>query len=382
MRRRRAALRRASLRYNDTCCEGYTASRAAWHGRRPDDRLLVVMGALKSIAKRALVPGFARVAALRWKWRRPGSLLVLAYHRVLPENSPARMTEQPGMYVSPETLDLHLSELTRNFELVHLNDWLRRAKGGATLPKLACAITFDDGWADNWEFALPILVKYGAPVTIFLVSGYVGTAHRYWPNQLMNLLQKAFADPGSVAFPQSLDQIVQPILTETRSRGELRLIDADRAVQRAKRFEEGTIRSLIAAAWESSGDRGHDREILSQKQVVDMAATGLVRFGSHTMTHFRLGAETSVEVLEREIVGSREQVEDMCKVKVDLFCYPNGETSSQAIEIVRRNYLGAVCTRKGWHFPGDDSYLIRRMGLHEDASKTRDWFIARVSGWI
>lgn len=113
-----------------------------------------------------------------------------------------------------------------------------------------------------------------------------------------------------------------------------------------------------------------------------MAATGLVRFGSHTMTHFRLGGQRDAEVLAREIVLSRKQIEDLCGREVDLFCYPNGETSSQAIELVRRHYLGAVSTRKGWHVPHDDAYLIKRIGLHESASGTRDRFVARISGWI
>jgi len=133
------------------------------------------VSALKAIAKRAVVCAVARTAPLTWRWRRPGSLVVLMYHRVLPKDSPARRTEQPGMYVSPETLDLHLGELKRHFELVHLDDWLRRAEARSTLPRLACAITFDDGWRDNYDFALPVLARHGAPATIFLVSSYIGT---------------------------------------------------------------------------------------------------------------------------------------------------------------------------------------------------------------
>lgn len=340
------------------------------------------MSALKKIAKRTAINVVARVAPITWNWRRPGSLLVLMYHRVLPKDSPARKTEEPGMYVSPETFDMHLTELKRRFELVHLDEWLRRAGSGLPLPKLACAITFDDGWRDNYEFALPALVRHNAPATIFLVSSYVGTAQRFWPNQLMSLLSKAFAEPGSVKFPEPLRGIVEPTLARAGQLGALCAGDVDQAIQAAKRLEEEEIRSLVEEAGKSCGDTAGAAEILSRSDVAQMAASGLVRFGSHTMTHFRLGGRIASQDLEREIADSRVHLLDMLGEEIDLFCYPNGETSREAVDCVRRHYLGAVTTCTGWHAAGCDPYLIRRMGVHEDISNTREALLARVSGWL
>lgn len=340
------------------------------------------MSALKAIVKRVAVRTVARIAPLTWRWRRAGSLLVLMYHRVLPKESPARVTEQPGMYVSPEALDLHLCEVKRRFELVHLGDWLLRAKKGSPLPKLACAVTFDDGWRDNHEFALPVLVKHGAPATIFLVSSYIGTTYRFWPNRLMGLLQRASAKPGSVIFPLQLSRIVEPVLAKAAARGQLLADDADAVVQGAKGWDEEEIRGLVETAERSCDDDSQAGEILDAEEIAKMGASGLVRFGSHTATHFRLGGRNSAEVLEREIVGSRKYLQDLSGQAVDLFCYPNGETSAAAIDLVRRHYLGAVTTRKGWHHASGDPYLIRRIGVHDDVSNGREAFLERLSGWL
>lgn len=337
---------------------------------------------VKAGAKHALVRTVAGVAPLAWRWRKPGSLVVLMYHRVLPKDSPIRKMEQPGMYVSPETLDLHLSELKRHFELVHLDEWLRRAKQSAPLPRLACAITFDDGWRDNYDHALPALVKHGAPATIFLVSSFVGTTKRFWPNRLMDLLRRSFANPGSVNFPKPLRLIVEPVLTDAADRGELRADDTDIVVQSAKQWAEQEIRSLVEMAENGYASCTEETEILGREELVTMAATGLVRFGSHTTTHLRLGGAISPAGLEQEIAGSRRELHDLCGQDVDLFCYPNGETSPEAVDLVRRNYLGAVTTRKGWHSPREDAYLVRRIGMHEDVSSTREPFLARLSGWL
>ena len=339
------------------------------------------MSVLKTIAKRAVVQAIAKAAPLTWKWRKPGSLVVLMYHRVLPEESPARKVEQPGMYVSPETLDLHLNELKHHFELVHLDDWLRRAAQGRPLPRLACAITFDDGWRDNFEFALPVLLRHRAPATIFLVSSYVGTTYRFWPSRLMSLLRTAFAEPGSVDFPEPLRRIVEPVLAAARGRGELDGEDTDRVVQGAKGFDEEEIRNLVERAGKCREQGSDSREILNREEVAQMAATGLVRYGSHTATHFRLGGWVSSEELEREIAGSRQQLQELCGQAIDLFCYPNGETSPAAIDQVRDYYLGAVTTATGWHSASADPHLIRRIGVHEDVSNGREPFLERLSGW-
>lgn len=304
------------------------------------------------------------------------------YHRVLPRDSAARRTEQPGMYVSPETLDLHLAELTRHFELVHLDEWLRRSNAGSPLPKRACALTFDDGWQDNYEFALPILARHRAPATIFLVSGYIGTAYRFWPNRLMTLLQTSFAKPGSVSFPEPLCAIVKPALELAARRGEFGADEADAVVQVAKEWDEERIRALVETAEKSTGGIAEVGEILTGEQIVKMGATGLVRFGSHTATHFRLGGRISSQQLEREIVGSRKALQDLTGQAVDTFCYPNGETSPAATDLVRRHYLGAVTTRKGWNDARSDAHLMRRIGVHDDVSSTKDSFLERLSGWL
>lgn len=304
------------------------------------------------------------------------------YHRVLPQQSPARSTEQPGMYVSPQTLDLHLTELKRHFELMHLDEWLQRAKRGSPLPKLACALTFDDGWRDNYEFGLPVLAKHGAPATIFLVSSYIGTTYRFWPNRLMSLLQKSFAKPGSVTFPQPLSRIVEPVLAEAAGRGELRVDDADAVVQGAKGWQEDEIRGLVETAEKSCGDTSEAGEILDREEIAKLDASGLVRFGSHTATHFRLGGRISSEELKQEIVGSQRHLRELSSQAIDLFCYPNGETSPAAIDLVRQHYLGAVTTCKGWHNASSDPYLIRRIGVHDDVSAGADQFVERLSGWL
>lgn len=340
------------------------------------------MSTLKRLAKRAVVHAVARVAPITWRWRKPGSLVVLMYHRVLPKDSPARLSEQPGMYVSPETLDLHLTELKRQFELVHLDDWLRRAKEGKSVPRLACALTFDDGWRDNHDFALPVLVKHQAPATIFLVSSYVGSTQRFWPNRLMDLVRTEFASPGSVTFPPKLLALIDPVLGQARRRGVIDAEVIDPIVQEALKVGEEEIRALVEAAGGAAALRESDRETLDRVEIAAMASTGLIRFGSHTSTHFRLDGRAPTDILTAEIAQSRVALQEICHQPIDLFCYPSGVFCDAAVSLTRKHYVGAVTTVFGWYDAGSSPFLIPRIGVHEDISADRRGFLARISGWL
>lgn len=97
--------------------------------------------------------------------------LILAYHSV----SSAR---QDGLAVRSQAFDWQMGWLAaRGYRSVTLAQLL---EGGAGRADRMVAITFDDGYADNYTTAFPILQKYGFTATIFLVSGAVGQESVFW----------------------------------------------------------------------------------------------------------------------------------------------------------------------------------------------------------
>jgi peptidoglycan/xylan/chitin deacetylase (PgdA/CDA1 family) len=302
------------------------------------------------------------------------------YHRVLPAGHPERAVEQPGMYVSPQTLDMHLGLLRRYMAIVHLDEWLRSAAAGENLPHLACAITFDDGWQDNFEYAFPVLRRHGAPATIFLVSGMIGTGREFWPNRLVRLLAQS---PPGAGLPAPLQAVLSPALERARSAGRWSHEDLDRAVVLAKQLPEAELEELLAAAPATGlAPSVTQRAVLNEAELRAMGASGLVRFGSHTRNHCRFRGELGAEVLEQEIAGSRADIAARVgEAAVGIFCYPNGDTTPAAVETVRRHYMAAVTTQRGWYHAGADRFLMRRVGVHEDVGSRPQGFLARLSGW-
>ena len=333
----------------------------------------MVPGFLKRAVRRAI----GRSALSTWP-RLPGpALLVLTYHRVLPDGHLDRAHEQPGMYVRPATMDMHLRTLREHFELVHLDDWLESRAAGRTLPRLACAITFDDGWRDNYQHAFPVLMENSVPGTIFLVSGLVGGAYSFWPNRLARQLARTDRQLATADWPEPL-------------RGVLAASGVLQPPQAARPGPEGIDRAIVACKAFTDAemneyldrlpplDDAATRDLLDADEVRTMADSGLVRFGSHTRRHTRLHAGLSPAALVDEIEGSAQDIERLVGRRPALFCYPNGDYTPEAVSEVRKHYQGAASTSHGWNDAGLDTMYIRRVGMHEDVSGTRAEFLARI----
>ena len=122
---------------------------------------------------------YARACAFAWsgagrraRGRLDGSrAALLMYHRVVPATDAARNAVEPGMFVTPETFERHLAWLTDSFSVLPLHEITTRLADDLPLPPRACAITFDDGWRDNYDFALPALALRPTPLAQLAEAG-------------------------------------------------------------------------------------------------------------------------------------------------------------------------------------------------------------------
>jgi peptidoglycan/xylan/chitin deacetylase (PgdA/CDA1 family) len=285
------------------------------------------------------------------------------------------------MYVSPETFEIHLRALKKHFEIVDLADWVSRNSNGLPLPDRACAITFDDGWRDNYEYAFPILKRASIPVTVFLVADFVGTNYEFWPNRLARLLT-SIGPQSDIARERSLALLERIGIDPRPSRNGYCKDFVDAAITAAKSVPDATILRWLDEIDACAHSGAIRRSLLDEYQVLDMCRSGLVRFGSHGLKHTRLMKGLALEVLKAEVADSKERLSDLTGQPVGLFCYPNGDYSTEAVTEVRNVYAAAVTTSPGWNQSSTDSHLMHRMAIHEDISFEVHSFLARVGALV
>jgi len=311
-----------------------------------------------------------------------GSLLVLTYHRVLPRDFGELDIVEPGMFVFEDTFESHLALLNRDFEVVDLATWVSRAGAGEDLPKRACAITFDDGWHDNHEFAFPLLQRFSTRATIFLVAGMAGTSRQFWPERLARLV-RASEHKSPYLRNHAGRWLTDLVSREKASLGTASPERISALIQRAKRWKDEEIHHYIDVIEKSGYSPMHKgADILNWRQLSEMIDSGLVSVGSHTLDHKRLGGGLDIEEVDRQVCGSYRLIEQNTGSAPKLFCYPNGDVSKQAAERVQTQYIGACTTADGWNRSDCDPYALRRVTLHEGNSGTIRSFKARISGLV
>ena len=300
------------------------------------------------------------------------------YHRILPADDTRTQYEEPGMVVTPETFALHLRILREYFNIIHLTEWIEKKQKGEVLPAKSCAVTFDDGWRDNFEYAFPVLWKTQTPATIFLVADMIGSTDTFWPQRLTRLIQHVNKHPEQRSHPV-FDWLPDKLTTSSLSSEQISVL-----INKVKQYSDVEIHQYIDNCNKTLGidDAGTDADLLDWQQVTAMQASGLVDIGSHTCQHTRLTSQLSSEQLEHEIVDSKAIIEQHIGKPVNLFCYPNGDLCDLAVQKVAQHYDGAVTTQSGWNNASSDVHQLKRMGVHEDIASDKTAFLARISGWL
>lgn len=276
-------------------------------------------------------------------------LSILIFHRVLSRPDP----------LVPGEIDVarfyRLMTLVRTgFRVLPLEEAVRRLAHG-DLPPRALAITFDDGYADNHDFAAPILQQLCLPASIFVASGFLDCG-RMWNDSIVECIRRTERSGVDLGFlglpPQSLGS------TSDRR-------DAiDRILRAVKHFHPEERTRLVAELHRVCGrPELPDDLMLTRHQVRSLARMGMT-IGAHTVNHPILQSIGMAEA-EREIAEGRVELERLIGSSVTLFAYPNGrpeiDYGACHVELVRRlGFVAAVSTACGHNRAETDPFQLRR----------------------
>jgi peptidoglycan/xylan/chitin deacetylase (PgdA/CDA1 family) len=274
------------------------------------------------------------------KLRNDGAVVALTFHRVLRDAEYCRTHSLPGIVVRENTFRQLIGYIARRYQTVDLPE----AEPGKRLDKLAIALTFDDGWSDNYSVAFPILDAFKLPCTIFVCPGLTGTNNSFWPERVVGLLRAARPAIGDPEIESIIERLKRSS-TEERQQylAEISaLAPSDRPLTSIPR-SDGT---------------------LSWPEITEMARAG-VRFGAHTHTH-QILPMTPLDSVRQEVRQSKAAIEHMLQEPCDVFAYPNGDWSHETRRIVgEHGFRLAFTDKRGAWTPACDPLAIPRSNTYE-----------------
>jgi peptidoglycan/xylan/chitin deacetylase (PgdA/CDA1 family) len=267
--------------------------------------------------------------------RSHATLTILAYHRVMPIDAlEAYPFDDQLISATPAQFDWQMRYLREHLNPVALSDLIAYLDEGAPLPPAAVAVTFDDGFADTYRYAFPVLKRYAIPATVFVSTGYVDSREPFWFELAAYLVYRldphALCVPGGPSFPAGDSREAR-----TRSLRQLHGILKDLPnAERLALITDWTHRFADRIAHDAAG---HSQPI-SWLQVQEMAGSG-IEFGSHTVTHPNLTCISNQD-LETELRTSKQTLEDKLQRAVASIAYPIGTPSTfntDVIEAIERH---------------------------------------------
>ncbi len=317
-------------------------------------------------------------------WRRihRHTVPVLLIHGVLPDADSSPFNAS-GKIISPTKLRTYLERIMKIFTVIPCEQLIDQSFNASPMSKKIdrLVITFDDGYANNLIYALPILQSLGAPFTIFVTAGFIDSRMLLW-NDLLEfaifttsrskieksaLLDESIFTNGSefslAETFSSLSNTGIPIATVEDKLAAIAMLKNHLKNLNVEMAQKLTARICDCLEVDLAHPKLEDVRFMTRDQIRKLVNTGVV-IGSHGLTHAILSREP-IENARDEIFQSKSLLQELTGKNITLFAYPNGrredftEEHKQALK--EAGYVAAFTTIHGLYLPGTDPFEIKRI---------------------
>jgi peptidoglycan/xylan/chitin deacetylase (PgdA/CDA1 family) len=281
-----------------------------------------------------------RATGLLWLAKRrmaKKGVVVLTFHRVLPDDEFAHTSSLPGIVVRQQTFERFMAWASQSCDIIDLGKGVPSWDVSAPRPRIA--LTLDDGWLDNYEVLRRMTVRHRATATIFICPGMMARRFPFWPERVISLLKRVpekcrlagiFDGVRDSERADSVHEIIEQLKDITPT-------DRDKCLERLEDLSVGTIHD--------SSDEPLNCT-MTWEQVQDLQEQGIT-FGSHTVTHPIL-TQIPAEAARSELIESRQRVEKELGAPCRMFAYPNGNNNEEVRECAAAaGYSIAFTTQPG-----------------------------------
>ncbi|MDO9318372.1 MAG: polysaccharide deacetylase family protein [Gammaproteobacteria bacterium] len=292
--------------------------------------------------------------------------IVICYHRVVQNFEDAATRAMPSLLISTSMFEKQLDWLAAHFDMVSLDEILQGPQHSGK--RRQATITFDDGYADFYWNALPILQKKKIPSAVFVVTDLVGTTNLQIHDELYLLLSHWFKSPEANKELTPGEAPTDPLsatLDATLALHSDPFAAARYFLEVFSRREVVAMLALLQRRVKVSTQSLQEFESLNWPLLRIMHEQG-VTIGSHTCSHSLLPHHDQQRV-EAELRGSREHLETELGMPTKYLAFPDGQFDERitlAAEAAGYQAALTICNHLSQERP---RYTVPRTVLWENA---------------
>ncbi len=288
--------------------------------------------------------------------------VILMYHSVDDRNG---RSDTWNLSVSPDNFAGQVEALVSERTVVPLEELARCVRAGRVPPRYA-AITFDDGYANNLTIAKPVLERYNAPATLFLMTAAANSSGFWWDRLERIVMEADFLPPMlSISLP---DRALE-ITVETVDRRQIFIAIWSRLHELDADDRDSAIAYLAGVLAVQPADPALRPLTTDEVQQLKHSTFSL---GAHTHSHPSLPRLGPTELM-REIADSKAICESLLERQITTFAYPFGDYDDRVRAAVAETGLTVACTIAHRSVQSDDDCLaLPRIGVR---NWTSDQFI-------
>lgn len=252
------------------------------------------------------------------RWQKRNTLTVLSLHRVSDEK------DYFWSPINPITFEKLLKYIIKHYQVISFGDIPFLNKNTS---KRFLILSFDDGYYDFYEYALPLLKKYNLPCNHNIVNECATNNQIIWTQRLNIIFNYCKNNNWNLCFEIQNNKFTLRTFHGNWMQFYLKIFKTLLKIPKTERL-------LILSAKEKEFSIVPVSKMMNWQQILG-CSKNRVEIGCHTYTHDVLSTITDLSILQKEIVQSAIEIEKKIENKVRVIALPNGEGNNKIKDVIK-----------------------------------------------
>lgn len=290
-----------------------------------------------------------------------GTLTVLLYHGVTGSSSEG-IENYSGKHIRREAFAEQMLFVSRHCHVLSMQEVTEHYKKRKAFPDNAVAVTFDDGFQNNYSVAAPILADLSIPAIFYVSTGFISTDRMFWVDIVEDCINRCRKEHITIVLGGGNNKF-------SLSTDILKTAAVEAIKIYCKGCPDDEKEHIVESLIESSGvspacSAAANYRKMTWEEVTELDADSFFTIGSHSVNHVILSLLSTSE-MHREVSESIAVLEKRLGHPVEHFSYPEGQQNhfnNEVITCLRES--GIVCCPsaiEGVNVFEEDLFTLKRI---------------------